>query len=281
VSTDAELEEAFERGRRFERRQRLLFEGVTRAAPWAHGVEFDSNGSWFESCATYERKLREERRRVEHGLWLARREGEKARPEEVQALSEADAVIASELAKVVRAVDEVLDEGRGCAHAIAGMRADPQRPDGVVEFPDLDVFVEEDMRRAVFDWPSRRDAGGADFGHEWQLEDPFRRWETTRWRISWLCESASRLRDGEQPTQEVYALEIPAERSVRSGQRRGRVWLLGTLPDWKMAEQLLGTLQPHARRGRNSVVVAASAVQAAHRGEAVEDLTLRLALSVA
>jgi hypothetical protein len=269
MPTDDELE-AFERGRRFERRQRPLFQGVPPATPWSRGVEFKSNGSWFESCVAYERELREDRRRVQRGLWLARKDMARSSRDERQVLEETETAIEGELVRAVRGVNEVLREGRGEPHAIAGMRATPQRPDHVIELPDLTAFVGADERRALPDWPQRRDAGGADFGFDWLLENPFRRWETTRWRASWLCE-------GERPTHEAYALECLESRGEQA-RRHGRVWLLGTLSDWDAAEKSLGVLQRHARDGRNSLVVAAKAVRAAARGEELADLARRLVL---
>ena len=270
VSTENERirREGFEEGRRFERLQGLFFAGVPECRPWTYGVAFKAADTLFESQVAYERDLRAERQRVQRGLWLLRKDGEG--PEGLEPLEEADRAIAGELAKAKGTVDEDLHDGRRPPYAVAAMRCLPQRPAHVVELESLDAFVASDERRKLPDWPQRKDAGGADFGAEWQRENPFRRWETTSWRLSWLGA-------GEEPTLEVYALEL-LRPGLRGGRRTGRVWLLGSLPDWRAANETLGVLQLNARRERNSLVLAAEAVRVAARGEPVADLARRLAM---
>lgn len=163
--------------------------------------------------------------------------------------------IEAELSAVRKAVDAELEEGRGRPCVVHAMRQDPNRPVGVREFTDVEAFVSEDPRRALPDWPRRRDAGGADYGYGWRMEDPVRRWNTTRWRVSWLCEHEP------APTYELYA----AERSARpeDGPSTGRVWLLGVLHDAPAVDETLGELERHAQPERNSLVAVAEAVRRA------------------
>ncbi len=270
MSTEGERirREGFEEGRRFERLQGLFFPGVPGCRPWTDGVAFEPADTLFESQVAYERDLRTERRRLQRGLWLLRKDGES--PERLEPLEEADRAIAGELAKAKGMVDEDLRDARRPPYAVAAMRCLPQRPAHVVELESLGAFVASDERRKLPDGPQREDAGGADFGADWQRENPFRRWETTSWRLSWLC-------TGEEPTLEVYALEL-FRSGLRSGRRTGRVWLLGSLPGWWAANETLAVLQLDAQRERNSLVLAAEAVRAAARDEPVADLARRLAL---
>jgi len=175
-------------------------------------------------------------------------------------LRQLEQTIEDEIHAAVRAVDAELEEGRGRRCVIDAMRAQPQRPPGVRELRDLGAFIDGDRRRGVIDWPERHDAGGADFGFYWRLEDPLRRWETTEWRVSWLC-------IGEDPTHELYALEFLPE-AGRRDQRTGRVWLLGKLSDWNAVEAAIGDLERYAQRERNSLIAVATAVRNASRDQA-------------
>ena len=167
--------------------------------------------------------------------------------------------IERELAEVRPAVEAELADGRGRACVVEALRASPQRPDWVREYGSLEEFVEEDRRRAVFDWPVRRDASGADFGGRWGLEDPFKRWRTSAWRVSWLGPD-------DEPTHEVYAIERrPQFRRQPDDSRFGRVWVLGVLPDWESVRGALDELQMHAQDERNSLIAAARSVQAVSR----------------
>jgi hypothetical protein len=108
--------------------------------------------------------------------------------------------IEAELSAVRDAVDGELEEGRGRSCVVDAMRRAPNRPFGVREFRDVEAFVAEDPRRALQDSSTQRNLGGAEYGYRWRLEDPIRRWSTTRWRISWLCV--------DDPTYELYAVEF-------------------------------------------------------------------------
>lgn len=175
-------------------------------------------------------------------------------------LQQLERAIRDEIHAAVRAVDTELEEGRGRQCVIDAMRAQPQRPAGVRELRDLETFIDGDRRRRILDWPERRDAGGADFGFCWRLEDPFRRWETTEWRVSWLCMD-------DDPTRELYALEFVPD-AGGNGRRTGRVWVLGKLSDWDTVKAVVGDLELYAQKERNSLVAVATAVRDASRVEA-------------
>jgi hypothetical protein len=258
----SDIEEAFERGRQVGRQEGLAFEGVPRLGPLP-GAEFRFVDSWFESYVEYERRVVDNLRRVQHLRWLKHRE-----PLDLEAI-EGD--VLRELRRVQRAVDVEREEGRGRACVVAAMRALPQLPGSVREYGSMAEFVAEDERRAVFDWPAREDLGGADFGLWWSLENPFKRWLTTGWRISWLCEEGKFMGaddlvhddDGEATT-ELYALEFP---NRDGGRRHGRVWLLGKLRTRAAVDRALFDLQVHAIRERNSLIAAADAVALVGREE--------------
>lgn len=149
------------------------------------------------------------------------------------------------------ALDRELKVAPAAAEKAAGIRRESITPGWAQEYPDIDAFIQEDPRRAVRDYPKRRDAGGADYGSDWTLEDPTRPWSSTTWRISWLSEEA---------TDEVYACEWG------EGDGRKRVWVLGRLErstTWgdDPLDKVLWAL-PHAvRTGRNSLVAAAEAIR--------------------
>lgn len=223
------------------------FVGVRRPAGEKWGARFAFRRSPVDSFIAYERDLLDELRRAQQAAWRA---GEPSL--ELDYREEIEA----ELGRVREVVDAELTQGHGHACVVEAMRASPERPSSVYELPDLDAFVEQDRRRAVPGWPARRDTGGADFGHRWRLENPFRRWETTRWRISWLCEH------DEGPTNEVYAIEILDRPHPDEPRRFGRVWLLGVLPDWGAVRQALEALELNGQDERNSLIAAAQAVRA-------------------
>ena len=251
MADDRDIEEAFERGRLVGQREGFAFNGVPPVAPWSHGAKFRFKTSWFDSFVAYERDVLDDLRRAQHGRWVERETDYEAN------LTQLQERLKVELSAVRSAVDRELEEGRGRPCVVEAMRALPQRPLSVCEYESLDAFVDQDRRRAVFDWPSRRDAAGADYGYRWRLENPFKRWETTQWRVSWLCED-------DDSTKEVYAIEFLPEEAGGSGLFR-RVWLLGKLQHWGAAEQVLGDLQRYAQNERNSLIVAAKAVGAAGR----------------
>jgi len=147
---------------------------------------------------------------------------------------------------------------------VEALRASPQRLASVVEFPDVVSFVEQDQRRGLADWPNREDAGGVDLGIYWRLENSFRRWETTTWRISWLSKEATYR--NEDHTDEIYAIEFPG----RLGLETGRVWLLGTLHTRSAVDRALDDLRVYAIGERNSVAAAAAAVAAVMKEENVK-----------
>lgn len=159
-------------------------------------------------------------------------------------------VIEGELSTVQRAVDAELDTGRGHRCTVEAMRAAPVRPVGVREYPSIRAFLDEDSRRGLIGGPGPLDAGGED--HGWDcLENPLRRWETTRWRLSWLCMGAA----GEEPTHEIYAVQLGED-----APERGRVWLMGIVLDRRRIVDVLSELEQHAQRERNSLVVVASKI---------------------
>lgn len=160
--------------------------------------------------------------------------------------------IADQLSRVAAAVDVELEEGRGRACVVDAMRRVPNRPSGVREYRDVREFVLEDPRRALPTLRGETDAGGEDFGSKWRLEDPVRRWNTTRWRVSWLYDT----------THELYAIEY-MKPHLPNGPPTDRVWLLGVLHDRADVDHLILELETYAQRERNSLVALAHAVSAA------------------
>jgi|GEM_PF-6237559 hypothetical protein len=258
----AELEEAFERGRN----EGLPFKGLPSFAGWSQPVGYQFSRSHFDSYLAYERDVRRALRSVQCGrahelercraLQDARRARLVRHQRQVLRLSVAVKRIEAELLAVRKAVDAELETGRGHACTVAAMRVAPNRPVGVREFPSVSAFVEEDRRRAPA-WPERMAAGGSDHGHHWRLENPIRRWLTTRWRLSWLCMG--------DPTYEVYAVEFTDEDSQAGP--LGRVWLLGVVNDEKVFRQAISELELHAQRERNSLVVIAERVRDTAAGQ--------------
>jgi hypothetical protein len=179
------------------------------------------------------------------------------------ALEKLEREIKAELWKVRAAVDCELEEGRGRVCIVEAMRALPQRPWAVIEYANVISFLKEDPRRGVGDRSRRVAAGGADFGFDWQLENPFKRWETGRWRISWLCAMKKLDDEGqdwfysgdEDVTDEVYACE-----AVKGQSPQGRIWLLGKLGTREAVDRALEELTRHAMNERNSLIAAAESV---------------------
>ncbi len=170
------------------------------------------------------------------------------------ALERLQMLLTEEIYAVREAVDAELSEGRGRRCVVDAIRRPPSRPAGVQEFRDVDAFVASDRRRAMPGWPDEHDAGGSDHGSFWRLENPLRRWDTSRWRLSWL--------NMHHPTYELYAIEQTQRRRDDAGVLRttGRVWLLGALDDRGRVDETIGEIQQHAQRERNSLVVLAEAV---------------------
>jgi hypothetical protein len=90
-------------------------------------------------------------------------------------------------------------------------------------FVSVEAFVHGDRRRVHWGAGGRMGAGGEDYGFRWRLENPLRRWLTTRWRVSWLSIAD---RESVTPTYEVYAIEFPGG---DLSEETGRVWLMGKI----------------------------------------------------
>jgi hypothetical protein len=240
--------DGFRRGYRAAQLERLGPRGIARSTVLP-GAKYEFRGGHFRSAIRYEREVMANLRHLQ----MLRA----ARPAFVDLLA-LEGEVKDELRIARRTVDELRDEGLGRACTVKAMRASPQRPPSVREYPTFTEAVEEDPRRALPDWPAREDLSGADVGFRWSLENPIRRWETTTWRISWLEE-----------TEEVYAIELP-DRGRLS--KRRRVWILGKLQSWEAVHGALWELQCHAMDERNSLVVAAERVARAARDEAAGSL---------
>jgi hypothetical protein len=169
--------------------------------------------------------------------------------------------IREQLHLVREAVDAELAFGHGYACTVEAIRSSPTRPLGVHEFVTVETFVHGDRRRVLWGADGRMGAGGEDYGFSWRLENPLRRWLTTRWRVSWLSIADG---DGETPTYEVYAIEFCG---AGSSEETGRVWLLGKIRSRGTISAILPELEEHAQGERNSLVVVAEAIQTASRAE--------------
>jgi len=236
------------------RRDGSPFAGIEPVDLVTRGARYAFRTSFFDSFVDYERQVTKVDRDVQQACWRAwahgRREEVRRRVELLQQFRRE--VVDDQLWRVRDAVDAVLSGGEGRQCVVDALRAAPNRPDGVREFPDVEAFVADDRRRALPDWPARRDAGGADYGSRWRLENPLHRWETTSWRLSWLC-----MHD---PTYELYGIELL--RPMREEQpRTGRVWLLGRLESEEAVDDAVRELMRHAQAERNSLVAVASAIQ--------------------
>jgi hypothetical protein len=177
---------------------------------------------------------------------FARHQEKSAQLEGIQRYLEA------ELRTARRAVDAELETGRGHLCTVEAMRTPPTRPVGVREYKSVRAFVDEDPRRGLNGGPGLPDAGGEDYGWNWRLENPIRRWETTRWRLSRLSVSTT----GEEPTYEMYAVQLGEMDSTT----RERVWLMGVVPDRRKVAEILSEFEIHAQRERNSLVAVASKI---------------------
>jgi hypothetical protein len=167
--------------------------------------------------------------------------------------------IEDELWPVREAVDEQRAEGHGRASIVAALRAVPSRPPHVREYPTRAAFAAEEPRRALDPRAADPELGGMTFGWDWRLENPLRRWDTTRWEVGWLS-------IGSEATWEIYAAErLPGEGD--EGPRAGRVWLIGTLRRRDMVREVLEEYQRHAIRERNSLAALAEAVRYAQERE--------------
>jgi len=153
------------------------------------------------------------------------------------------------------ALDRELAGAACAAEEAAGLRRESSRPSWVIEY-EIGAFLSEDPRRGLPAWHDGHgwDAGGADYGHEWTLEDPACPWERTSWRISWLNHGDP----AEERTDEIYAYELDPHGRPR------RVWLLGRLyrDSWldDPLNDALWSLPRPVARGRNSLLAAAEAI---------------------
>ncbi len=169
--------------------------------------------------------------------------------------------IRDQLHEVRSAVDRELEFGRGYTCTAEAIRGAPTRPRGVREFASVEAFVHGDRRRLHWGAGGRMGAGGEDYGFRWRLENPLRRWLTTRWRVSWLSIAD---REGVTPTYEVYAIEFPGG---DISDETGRVWLMGKIESRDTIHAILPELERRAQRERNSLVVIAQRIQNAARAE--------------
>lgn len=174
---------------------------------------------------------------------------------------EAQRFIRNQLREVRRVVDMELEFGRGYACTVEAIRGAPTRPRWVHEFASVEAFVHRDRRRMHRGPGGRMGVGGEDYGYEWSLENPLRRWLTTRWRVSWLCIAD---REGVTPTYEVYAIEFIGG---NLSDETGRVWLMGKIESRETILAILPELELRAQRERNSLVVVAQRIQSAARAE--------------
>lgn len=269
--------------------------------PWTRGVSFQPLRSWFDSLVAFERGVTENLREAElahwtlqqkradlageiertagkrrggaggwvgravaSGLHLAQPQNEFDDCERQIALAErAQRFISIQLCAARDAVDAELEYGRGYACTVEAMRSAPIRPRGVHEFASVEAFVHGDRRRMLWRADGRVGAGGGDYGFNWRLENPLRRWLTTRWRVSWLSIAD---RNDEIPTHEVYAIEFPGG---EASEESGRVWLMGKIESHDTIYSILPELQQRAQRERNSLVVVAQRVRDAAQRERV------------
>jgi hypothetical protein len=237
------------------RRGSSPFAGVPPIDLVTRGAKYAFRETFFDSFVDYEREINGVLRDIECACWRARRRGGKGARRQIELLHQfRREVVTDELWRVRSAVDAALERGEGRRCVVEAVRAAPNRPNGVLEFASVEAFVAGDARRATGGWPQWHDAGGADYGVHWRLEDPLRRWETTRWRVSWLGVDAD-------PTDEVYAIESQ-QRSLREedSSRYGRVWLLGRLRPERSVDDVVREHMLYAMRERNSLVAVAKAV---------------------
>jgi hypothetical protein len=169
--------------------------------------------------------------------------------------------IRDQLHEVRSVVDRELEFGRGYASTVEAIRGAPTRPRWVREFASVEVFVHGDRRRMHWGAGGRMGAGGEDYGFRWRLENPLRRWLTTRWRVSWLSIAD---RESVTPTYEVYAIEFPGG---GLSEETGRVWLMGKIESRDTIRAILSELERCAQHERNSLVVVAQRIQNAARAE--------------
>ncbi|MEZ5076464.1 MAG: hypothetical protein R2725_03365 [Solirubrobacterales bacterium] len=244
MADPSEIDRAFDEGRRVGRLERI-FEGLPKTSILP-GASFSFRRSLFDSFVAYERDVFVNLRAVQAQRWLERRRSPGPRESSDGELAKAETEIGTELRKVREAVDAELAAGHGRACIRDAMRASPQVPASVVGYRTAEEYVGGDPNRLSYLSDAHIVLAGADFGGRWSLEDVFRRWEATTWRISWIAESS-----------EVYA-EESRSRDRGGG---GRVWLLGRLQTRESVDLALDEMiWCGADRERNSLVVAAREV---------------------
>jgi hypothetical protein len=252
--------------------------------PMLPAVRFRFDGDLFEALFSYERDVLFALRRVQELRWIGRQE-ERRSPVGARsgfddtALATRESGVERELHRIRAAVDSELEAGYGHRCQVEALRAEPEMPADAIEFASEEEFFAGDGRRG-----ERFESGGlrlvgADFGFRWSLENPFRRWETTTWRICWLCEKGVFLSGGSlapaedraqsdegEATNELYAREEVGTRGEPQG---GRVWLLGKLSTTAAVFRALDDeLRRYAMGERNSLIVAADAIARVRREEA-------------
>jgi hypothetical protein len=300
-ASEEDLDEAYRRGLqqgRNEARLGPLLAELPAFEPWTDGVRFEPLRSWFDSLIAFERGVTENLRDIELARWtLQQKRAELAgeidatsgnrtgggrewlavatrrllssgpqvelrdSQQRIALAARAQRLIAIQLHAVRDAVDAELEYGRGYACTVEAMRSAPVRPRGVHEFYSVGAFIADDRRRALWRAGRRMGAGGEDYGYNWRLEHPLRRWLTTRWRVSWLSIPDS---EGEPPTNEVYAIEFPGG---KLSEESGRIWLMGKIESRDTIRSILPELQQRAQHERNSLVVVAQRVRDAARCE--------------
>ncbi len=283
MADDREIEAAFERGRRVGQLEGIPFEGVKSIGSWLPGARFTFFSSWFESFANYERRVIENLRELQRMRWLLQQGAVDAKTRALlgghssETLEQLEREVQDELMKVRWAVDGTLEEGCGRACVAAVLRASPQRPVSVTEYDDAAAFIAEDPRRGIRNPEYVAVKPGMSFGNDWRLENPFRRWEMSSWRIAWLCDPNRPVwetwedeewfvADEEDVTNEVYAIETPDKSDPFA--EDGRVWLLGTVRKSAAIDRALDELKLNAMRDRNSLVAAADAIATSQAEEA-------------
>lgn len=169
------------------------------------------------------------------------------------------AMLGSAISQCRYALDLELQAASRAPSRAAGLRREPYKPRWVHEYPDVEAFIAEDKRRALPDYPARRDAGGADYDYDWTLEDIDQPRLITQWRISWLSAGGE--------TDEIYARErrsdVPgACDSEENKTLAGRVWLLGRLSKRDAGDAVDKALDGVSmKEGRNTLVAAVESIR--------------------
>jgi hypothetical protein len=298
-SSEEELDQAYQRGLQQGRNEAKfgpLLPDLPAFEPWTRGVHFEPLRSWFDSLVAFERGVTENLREAELARWTLKQKqaeltgemdaigGNRRRgawlwvgrirlrsthpqaelrdcEQQIAFAERAQRLIAIQLRAARDAVDAELEYGHGYVCTVEAMRSAPTRPRGVHEFVSVETFVHADRRRAHWRADRRMGAGGEDYGFNWRLEHPLRRWLTTRWRVSWLSIAD---REDEAPTYEVYAIEFPGG---DLSEESGRVWLMGKIESRDTIRSILPELEQCAQRERNSLIVVAQRVRDAARRE--------------